>query len=127
MHTINSTRLSWMCDDSARSLIESALARIYAELTGTRLKDFGDLQRDFRRVRDLLQMAPDKYTEGAIRQILNGLSSVIQGVDSLSNQICDRHRRRFKPAARHAKLATNSAKTVVDFLIDSYRAQTDKQ
>jgi hypothetical protein len=113
------------CDgavSNARSLIEGVLGRLYVQLTGKELEGSGDLQKDFKKVRELLQMSPDKYTDEPIRQVLNGFNSIVQGVDSLSNKIGDRHRRRYKPADRHARLVTNAAKTIVDFLIDGYNA-----
>lgn len=109
---------------NARSLIEGVIGHIYERITGSKIEGSGDLQKDFRKVRDSLQMAPEKYTSESIRQVLNGFSSIVQGIDSLSNQMGDRHRRRFKPASRHAQLVTNTAMTIVDFLIESYNAQS---
>lgn len=111
---------------NARSLVEAVLGRIHEELTGQSLQESGDLQKDFRKVRDLLNMSPEKYTDEPIRQILNGFYSIIQGIDSLSNKLGDRHRRRYKPALRHARLVTNGAKTLVDFLVDSYKSKLEE-
>lgn len=112
---------------NARSLIEGVLGHIHKEVTGSRLQGTGDLKKDYKKVRDLLRMSPDKYTEESIRQVLNGFSSIVQGIDSLSNAMGDRHRRRFKPARRHAHLVINSAKTIVEFLIDSFKSQRDQE
>jgi abortive infection Abi-like protein len=63
-----------------------------------------------------LGLSPDQHTEENVKQILNALTSVIDGVDALSNKMDDRHRRRYKPERRHAKLVVNAAKTIVEFL-----------
>lgn len=112
---------------NARSLIEGVLNCIHSELAGTPLDRSGDLRKDYKKVRDLLKMSPDQYSDEAIREVLNGLTSIVGGIDSLSNQMGDRHRRKVKPSIRHARLVANAAKTMVDFLIESYRFQRGQQ
>ncbi|RPH95476.1 hypothetical protein EHM69_04200 [candidate division KSB1 bacterium] len=108
---------------NARSLIEGVLNCIHYEILGVVLDKSGDLQKDYKKVRDLLNMSPEKYSDEAIRQVLNGFQSIVSGIDSLSNQMGDRHRRRVKPDIRHARLVTNAAKTIISFLIETYHFQ----
>jgi hypothetical protein len=105
---------------NSRSLIEGVIAEIYQRLTGESLEKSGDLRQDFKAIRQLMNLSPDAHADETVRQILQGLNSIVSGIDSLSNQMGDRHRRRHKPQKRHAKLAVNAAKTTVDFLLDTY-------
>jgi Abortive infection C-terminus len=105
---------------NSRSLIEGTIAEIHQRLTGKSLDKSGDLRQDFKAIRGLINISPDTHSDQTVRQILQGLNSIVDGVDTLSNQMGDRHRRRHKPEKRHAKLAVNAAKTTVDFLLDSF-------
>jgi hypothetical protein len=105
---------------NSRSLIEGVIAEIHQKLTGKSLEKSGDLRQDFKAIRGLMNLSPDAHTDETVRQILQGLNSIISGIDSLSNQMGDRHRRHHKPQKRHAKLAVNAAMTTVDFLLDTY-------
>jgi hypothetical protein len=105
---------------NSRSLIEGVIAEIHQKLAGKPLEKSGDLRQDFKAIRGSMNLSPDAHTDETVRQILQGLSSIVSGIDSLSNQMGDRHRRRHKPQKRHAKLAVNAAKTTVDFLLDTY-------
>jgi hypothetical protein len=105
---------------NSRSLIEGVIAEIHQRLTGKPLDKSGDLRQDFKAIRELLNLSPDTHSDETVRQILQGLNSIVAGVDTLSNQMGDRHRRHHKPEKRHAKLAVNAAKTTVDFLLDTF-------
>lgn len=105
---------------NSRSLIEGVIAEIHQRLTGKLLNKSGDLRQDFKAIRALMNLSPDTHSDETVRQILQGLNAIVAGVDTLSNQMGDRHRRRHKPEKRHAKLAVNAAKTTVDFLLDTY-------
>ncbi|HLX00332.1 MAG TPA: abortive infection family protein [Candidatus Acidoferrales bacterium] len=109
---------------NSRSLIEGVIAELHQRLTGDSLEKSGDLRQDFKAVRGLMNLSPDAHSDETIRQILQGLNSIVSGIDSLSNQMGDRHMRRHKPQKRHAKLAVNAAKTAVDFLLDTYLSRT---
>ncbi|MGB8541023.1 MAG: abortive infection family protein [Candidatus Acidiferrales bacterium] len=109
---------------NSRSLLEGVIGEIYQRLTGKSLEKSGDLRTDFKTIRNLMNLAPDGHSEETIKQILNALNSIISGIDTLSNQMGDRHKRRHKPQKRHAKLAVNAAKTTVDFLLDTYLSRS---
>lgn len=112
---------------NARSLLESVIGYIHKHLTGENLEKTGDLKKDYKSVRNSLNLTPDMYTDENIKQILNGFISIVDGIDRISNQMGDRHRRRVKPERRHAKLAVNSVKTLSDFLYDTWLYQKNKK
>jgi|SRR3972149_8957005 len=112
---------------NARSLLESVIGHIHKHLTGEELEKTGDLKKDYKNVRNSLNLTPDKYADENIKQILNGFISIVDGIDRISNQMGDRHRRRVKPEKHHAKLAVNSAKTLSDFLYDTWLYQKNKK
>ncbi len=109
---------------NSRSLIEGVIAEIHQRLTGKSIEKSGDLRQDFKAIRGLMNLSPDAHSDETVRQILQGLNSIVSGIDSLSNQMGDRHRRRHKPQKRHAKLAVNAAKTTADFLLDTYLSRS---
>lgn len=55
--------------------------------------------------------------------MLSGLISVVDGIAEMRNKMSDSHARRQKPEKHHAKLAVNSAKTISEFLIESFNKQ----
>jgi Abortive infection C-terminus len=107
---------------NARSLVEAVLGYVYKQVKQEDLPKSGDLKKDYKNVRDHLKLSPDAHTDETIRQVLNGLTSVIDGIETLSNQMGDRHRRKLKPTKRHAKLVVNAAKTVADFILDTFQS-----
>jgi hypothetical protein len=104
---------------SSRSLAEAVLNAIYLNCKGENLPKSGELKQDYKAVRSMLGLNPDEKDE-PIKQVLNSLTSLIDAIDTLSNRMGDRHRRRYKPQQRHAKLVVNCTRTLVDFLLDTY-------
>jgi len=108
---------------NARSLIEDVLREIERDLNpSTPEKYDGDLPRLYKRVRKLLNMDPEKYFgRDDVIQLLTGLTSVVDGLASLSNAMADRHGGHHEIAdARHARLAVNAANTLCGFVVDVY-------
>lgn len=102
---------------NARSLVEAVLTGIEALLDGNPPKYDGDLEKLYKRVRVLLHLEPEqKDISDSLRQILRGLVSVVAGLGAVRNKMSDAHVRHYKPREHHARLAVNSARTVVDFL-----------
>jgi len=56
-------------------------------------------------------------------EILRGFISIVNGLASLRNTASDAHARSYRPEQHHARLAVNTAKTVVDFLFETYEYQ----
>lgn len=103
---------------NSRSLIEDIIADIYKTVSGEELEKSGDLKEDYKKIKSLLNLSTDKEADNNIKQILRGFVSIIDGIDSLSNKMGDRHRRQVKPERHHAKLCVNSAKIISDLLYD---------
>lgn len=93
-------------------------------MTGVETGYDGDLPRLYKRVQKLLNLEPDrKDISDALRAVLSGLSSIVHGLAPLRNKMSDAHPAVFQPSRHHAKLAVNAAKTLVDFLFDTYEYQ----
>jgi Abortive infection C-terminus len=77
---------------NARSLCEEVLFDIERQLDRTVSKHDGDLGKLFKRVRKLLNMDPDQFKErDDIMQLLRGLTTIVDALASISNELGDRH------------------------------------
>lgn len=109
----------------ARTLLEDALHEIERRLLGTREDFGGDLMKLYKHVGGALRLDEQrKDLDDNYRALIRGLTTVVGAIAPLSNSSSDRHSPRRLPAAHHARLCVNAAKTVVVFLRDSYLAQT---
>ena len=112
---------------NARSLVETLLNSIEAELGTVANEPDGDLVRSFNRVRVLLNLDPSRRdVSDALKQVLTGLTSIVNGLAAMRNKMSDAHATTYKPAKHHAKLAVNAAKTVADFLFETVAYQKAK-
>lgn len=113
---------------NARALLEHLLLAIEEELANEPPPSFdGDLGRLFNRVRSLLNLDPSrKDISDALRQVITGLASIIQGLGTMRNKMSDSHGTNYKPARHHAKLAVNCAMTLADFLFETKAYQQAK-
>lgn len=113
---------------NARTLLEHLLLALEDELsTETPVVFDGDLGRLFNRVRSLLNLEPNrKDISDALRQVITGLASIIQGLATMRNKMSDSHGTTYKPARHHAKLAVNCAMTLADFLFETKAYQQAK-
>lgn len=112
---------------NARSLIEAVCAKIEADLDPNALGNDGDLVKLFNRVRKLLNLDPSRQDiNESLKQVLSGLSNIINGLAAMRNKMSDAHGVTYKPSRHHAKLAVNAAKTLADFLFDTMSYQIEK-
>jgi hypothetical protein len=113
---------------NARSLIEAVCVKIELELDPQKaIGNDGDLVKMFNRVRKLLHLDPSRQDiSDSLKQVLIGLSSIINGLAAMRNKMSDAHGVVYKPSRHHAKLAVNSAKTLADFLFDTMSYQIEK-
>jgi hypothetical protein len=105
--------------DNSRAAIESAIAEIYTTITGEEFGNGGSLADSFKRIKDLLALTENRFTNEHIKATLRSLVGLIVGLDGMSNEMGDRHTRPTKPEKRHAQLCFNSAVTLVDFLYNT--------
>ena len=109
---------------NARSLVEAVLLEIEKQLSPNPPQYDGDLIKLNKRVQTLLNLDPArKDISEMLRQVLSGLTSVVNGLASMRNKMSDAHASSYKASKHHAKLAVNSAKTFADFIFDSYSYQ----
>ena len=111
---------------NARTLLEAVLIGIEKDLDANAADYDGDLGRLYKRVQKLLNLEPDrKDIVDSLRQILSGLTSVVNGLAAMRNKMSDAHAATFKPSRHHAKLAVYAATTLADFLFEtkSYQHQ----
>src|SRR5207237_10541410 len=64
-----------------------------------------------------------KDISDTLKQILSGLTSIVSGIATMRNKMGDAHAQTYRPRKHHAKLAINAAKTLADFLFETYEYQ----
>jgi len=110
---------------NARSLIEATLIELERRLDDEAPKYDGDLTRLYKRVRKLMNLDPNaREVDDILGQILTGLTSVVAGLAATRNRMSDAHARTYTPERHHARLAVNSANTLVDFLLEAYSVRS---
>lgn len=114
---------------NARSVIEAVCVKIEAELEPLEaVGNDGDLVKMFNRARKLLHLDPSRQDiSDSLKQVLSGLSNIINGLAAMRNKMSDAHGVAYKLGRNHAKLVVNSAKTLADFLFDSMSNQIEKE
>lgn len=112
---------------NARTLLEAVLLELEKLVTGAAQKYDGDLTSLYKRVQKELNLHPSRSDiSDTIRQVLSGLNSIVNGLAGMRNKMSDAHAG-YKPAKHHAKLAVNAAKTMADFLFETYAYQQAKR
>lgn len=112
---------------NARTLIETALHGIESELGPGDLSNDGDLVKQYKRVQKLLNLAPDrKDIDDTLKQVLSGLTSVVNGLAAVRNRMSDAHVSTFPAKQHHAELAVYSAVTLVNFLYRTKKYQAEQ-
>lgn len=102
-----------------RSSIEAATFDIFKRITGEEIYGTGSLGDDYKKVRNLLNLAPENKTSAHAKKLTASLISIIDAVDELSNQMGDRHIQKVIPERHHALLCLNSGRSVISFLYSS--------
>ena len=109
---------------NARSLIEAVLIGIEKDLDRGALAYDGDLVKLYKRVQKVLNIAPDrKDISDPLRQVLSGLTSIVNGLAAMRNKMSDAHATTYRPSRHHAKLAVYAATTLADFLFETKNYQ----
>ncbi|GBE17291.1 hypothetical protein BMS3Abin15_01132 [bacterium BMS3Abin15] len=111
---------------SAGSLLEGVFDEIHKECTGDSIKPIDDLRGGYKKLKVLLKLSDEQYSNESIKAVVRGLTSIIGGLDAIRNQMGDRHKITAKPWKRHAKLCVNSARIITDFLYETLIAQKEK-
>jgi len=113
---------------NARSLLESVSIEIIKIKNNQSYKSDGNLINIFRDLKNCLNMTIDKNQNPQfLIEIIQGMTTTIQGISALANRASDRHHRVYKPQKHHAKLAVNCAFSFCDFILESFHYQQDKR
>lgn len=108
----------------SRTLLEAVLSELERRLTGTTGDYKGDLQRQYKTVAKQLRIDDQSNeVDDRFKQIARGLVQIVNGLATIRNKASDGHARQVRPHERHARVATNAAKTVASFLVDVYLAR----
>ena len=112
---------------NARTLAEAIMVDILKKYK-PEYEHKGDLTAAYKNIKALLNLDPaaKDYPE-SIKQILTGLSSIVNGLATMRNEMSDAHARRYRPEKHHAKLAVNASKTLSEFLLGSLVKQFGKK
>jgi hypothetical protein len=105
---------------AARALVETACKNVLEEL-GEPIHERDDLPALYKKTALALKVDATQH-EVIYRQILQGLTSSVQGLAELRNRLGDAHGPRRggpRPQPRHARMAAGAAMTVATFLIET--------
>jgi hypothetical protein len=113
---------------NARSLIESVSIKIIEIQNNQSYESDGNLINIFKDLKKCLNMTIDENkNQQFLRDIIQGMTTTIQGIAALTNRASDRHNRVYKPQKHHAKLAVNCAFSFCDFILESFHYQKNKR
>jgi hypothetical protein len=110
----------------ARTLLETVTKRILDEM-GEQYSEKDDLPKLYRLAAENLNLAPNQHSEDAIKSILGGAMTLVNGLGTLRNKLSDSHGRGglpVRPAPRHASLAVNTAGAIATFLVETFNERT---
>lgn len=108
---------------SARTLVETVLQEMERRAVLSPPPYNGELGQLMRRVQIALNIDPKTPENQPFHLVLTGLTNIVSGLAPIRNRMSDSHPLLYRPARRHAKLVVNAAKTVCDFLLDTFEAQ----
>src|SRR5439155_25657123 len=86
-----------------------------------------DLPVLMKMVSEQLNFAPTQRSTAALKRILAGAASVVDGLSSLPNMFGVAHEHEWAAAttARHAQLAVNMAEAIAMFLVEAWEVRVD--
>nr|WP_239540230.1 abortive infection family protein [Salimicrobium jeotgali] len=112
---------------SARTLVEGVCKEILTHFPEVEIKDNITLPQLFKKVQQNLNLAPnDETLERNLKDVLNGLIKIVNGIAEVRNKYGDAHPPKNLIMEHHAKLVVNSSKTVIDFLFKTYEYQNER-
>ena len=113
---------------SAKTLLETVCKHIL-DSQGVEYHSTIDLPKLYRLTAEVLRLAPSQQTEPVLRQVLGGVTAVVEGIGAMRNKLGDAHGKGEEDASpdpRHAELAVNLAGAAATFLVDSWEAQLNR-
>ena len=104
---------------ASRTLVETTLKYILDD-NGVAYTNKDDLPTLYKKVANILNLSPAGHNELLFKQILSGITSIIQGFASLRNNYGDAHGKgkvHYQPEERHVELTVNLSGTVCAYLV----------
>lgn len=112
---------------NARSLVESVLLSICSEYEECQESNIHNILQQYKNVQKHLNLSPGRTDiDNVLKQVLTGLSSIVNGIAATRNKMSDAHATTYKAYKHHAKLIVRSAITIVDFLFETKEYQKEK-
>lgn len=111
---------------AARTLVETTCKHVLDELKVPYDDVKGDLLALYGLTAKNLRLHPSQHDHDALRQILQGCVTSVNGMAAMRNSMSDAHGKsqtRYTPAPRHAELAVNLAGTLASFLVATWEAR----
>ena len=110
---------------AARSLLETVCKHILYDAKVTYDRN-ANLPKLYQLTSEILNLAPGKHSEQAVKRTLGGIVVIIESIGSLRNIFGDAHGKSVdseNPDVRHAELAVNITGALSTFLISTWEAQ----
>ena len=112
----------------ARTLLETVTKRILDEM-GQAYSEKDDLPKLYGAAAKTLNLAPNQHSQEAVKSILGGAMTLVNGIGTLRNKLSDSHGRGglpVKPSPRHASLAVNTAGAIATFLVETFNERNGR-
>lgn len=108
---------------SAACNIVESVCKIYIADEGLPMPSKQDLQSVWKVVKEDLGMNPQTIEDNDLRKILTGLFSIVDGIGAFRTHASTAHgagRKSYKVLPRHARLAINSAHSLVLYILETW-------
>jgi len=110
---------------AAANILEAICKEYIVQHSGLAMPAKKDLPSVFDVVRKDLGFDPSALEDDDLRQILSGMFGVVSGIAALRTHASSAHaqstsKRQYRLTPRHARLAVNSAHTVLAFIIETW-------
>ena len=118
----------WGAITSSKSLLEGVFSYIDRKINGdSTINTKDDLIKQYNAIKSFLNLNPSqKDLCDSLKQILQGLNSIVCGLSFFRNKMSDAHLPKYNAQKHHAVLAVNAANTLAQFLFDTYEYQYNK-
>lgn len=109
--------------DSVVTKSRTLLEEVYCygiEQKGEEVTEKGNINKLYRKIRELYDMNTEKNLDNRIKKLLSGLNSIVDAIAEIRNNNSDAHgvgKNRIKISEHHANLVLNSATTLAEFIL----------
>jgi hypothetical protein len=112
---------------ASKSMLESTLKYVLDE-EKVKYKKSDDLPTLYKKAKKVINLDPDNHNMQTFKQILTGVTAVVQGFGSLRNDYGDAHGKNeqsYIPEQRHAELVINLTGSLCSFFINTYNTKRE--